>query len=87
MAEEMVKRTIFIIIGLILLSSCSSDNFRDVENIPSDQFTSYHLYSNIDQHPNLAVVCIDKVAFVTANRDYKPWNREPDLDYKCGGSR
>lgn len=74
-----------LLLGLIvlLIVACQPQQQRDLKDVPIVQPEKTELFVNIDQHPNLHIVCLEGVAFVTANRDYKPWNREPDLDKVC----
>lgn len=52
------------------LGACSpGNNFRDLEGIKSQEPDLVEVYSNVDQHPNIAKVCIDGVAFATTTRE------------------
>jgi hypothetical protein len=80
-----VKRLAVAALLVLLLAACGGDNFRDLEDIQSRDPDKVEVFNNVDQHPNLVLVCIHGVAFVTTTRDYKPFEREPDLDKSCPG--
>jgi hypothetical protein len=83
---DMVKRVVIgVVAGLIALgaSGCGRDNFRDVEGVPSQNPDKIELYNNVDKHPNIVMVCIHGVAFVTTTRDYNSIMRVADLDKQC----
>jgi hypothetical protein len=70
--------------SMLLLNGCgSSQQLRDLEKVPARDPDLVELYNNVNDHPNLVMVCIHGVAFVTTTRDYKPFEREPDLDRNC----
>lgn len=75
-----------LILAVLLAAGCSSDNFRDVEGVPSQDPPKIELFNNVNGHPNLVMVCIHGVAFVTTTRQYEPAQRVPDLDRNCPDS-
>jgi hypothetical protein len=83
-----MTRRILLVLALaaVLLAGCGSDNFRDLNGIPSRDPDKAEVYNNVNGHPNLVMVCIHGAAFITTTRDYKPFEREPDLDRNCPGA-
>ncbi len=68
----MVKVKLLVAAGALAVSlvACSpGNNFRDLEGIKSQEPDLVEVYSNVDQHPNIAKVCIDGVAFATTTRE------------------
>jgi hypothetical protein len=81
-----VKRRLVVLAALAaLVAGCSSNNFRDVEGVPSNDPDKIEVFNNVDQHPNLVVVCIHGVAFVTTTREYNAVTRVEKLDRICPG--
>jgi hypothetical protein len=72
-----------VLAGTVVAGCDSVNNFRDVEGVRSQDPDKIEVYNNVDQHPNLVMVCIHGVAFITTTRDYKPFEREEDLDRNC----
>ena len=75
-----------IVLGVAVLSTaaCGSNNFRDVEGVPSKDPDSISLWSNVDGNPNIVRVCLDGVAFATTNRpDFGSIMRVPEWDERC----
>ena len=78
-------------------AACTQQQFQDVETrweTPQADETlevvavnpdSVTVIRNIDQHPNLAIVCYDGVAFVTHTREAPPL-RVPEYDASCPGA-
>lgn len=56
-------------LGVSLVACSPGNNFRDLEGIESQKPDLVEVYSNVDQHPNIAKVCIDGVAFATTTRE------------------
>lgn len=71
---------------LTLTAAGCGNNFRDVENVPSEDADSYTIYNNVDKHPNLVRVCADGVAFLTTTRDYTAVQRVPEWDDECAAA-
>lgn len=72
--------------ALVVLGACSpGNNFRDVEGVPSKNPDAIVVYNNVDQHPNIAKVCIEGVAFATTTRDLDALTRVPEWDRTCPG--
>jgi hypothetical protein len=80
------RRLILLTLAAALLTGCGpGDNFRDLEGIASRDPDKVEVYNNVDQHPNLVMVCIHGVAFITTTREYHPVERVPELDRQCPG--
>lgn len=74
--------------AFVALAACSGkDNFRDVEGVKSQRPELIEVYNNVDQHPNIARVCIKGVAFATTTRQYEPVIRVPEWDRDCPGHK
>ena len=75
--------------GLVLtLTACGQapweQSLRDLEGVPVKDPDQATLYNNVDLHPNLMVLCIDGVSFVTTTRpDFSSVIRVPELDKTC----
>ncbi len=81
-----IKRTIAVAGIILALGACSpGNNFRDLEGVKSVDPDKATVYNNVDQHPNLAVLCIEGVAYITSTRQHQSHTREPDLDKTCPG--
>lgn len=78
-------RRILVCIALLLtLAGCGgSNNFRDVEGVESQDPDKIEVFNNVDEHPNIVMVCIHGVAFVTTTRDYNAITRVEKLDAQC----
>lgn len=83
----MMKKLITAAFALAALAAACSpgNNFRDVEGVPSQDPDKIEVFNNVDQHPNLALVCIHGVAFATTTRDYDAVTRVPEWDKTCPG--
>lgn len=95
----MRRRILGLLAALIVsaaLAGCGTNNFRDLEGVPSKNPDKVELFNNLDGHPNLALVCIHGVAFITTTRGGGDTgtgnggddavNRVPELDRQCPGS-
>lgn len=51
------------------LVACSNQTVRDLENVPAQDPEKVELFVNVDQFPNLTVLCVHGVGFVTTTRD------------------
>lgn len=76
--------------GALLLGGCNwgSDdaNKKDVLNVPGLKPDKLEVFTNVDGHPNVAVLCIHKVAWVTTTRIGEAIQRVPEYDVPvCGG--
>ncbi|UGT45410.1 hypothetical protein LTV02_19350 [Nocardia yamanashiensis] len=69
----------------LLLTACEQgSNYRDLKGIPGQEPDSVTMYINVDQHPNLAKVCIDGIAFMTTSRlSDDAVTRVPEWDKTC----
>jgi hypothetical protein len=74
----------------IFAAGCGSDNAnqKDVKGVPWRNPDKIEVYANIDEHPNIVRVCIDKVAFATTSRpDGINLMRVPEWDVTfCGAA-
>jgi hypothetical protein len=68
---------------LVALTGCDDANQKDATGVHWRQLDKIEVYSNIDQHPNIARVCIDGVAFATISREYNSILRVPEWDSWC----
>jgi hypothetical protein len=66
--------------------TASDQQLRDLENIPAHDPDKAEIFNNVNNYPNLVLLCIHGKAFITSTRDYKPWERETDLDSFCSGA-
>lgn len=93
-------RVVAVLLLVVVLAGCTQQQFQDVETrfefpradeaLTVEVFNpdSVTVFRNIDGHPNLALVCIDGVAFVTQSSTYMiPTLRVVELDARCGGTR
>lgn len=79
-----MKKLAIATFGVLALTACSpGNNFRDLEGVKSVNPDKATVYNNVDKHPNLAVICIDGVAFVTSTRQYESHSRVSELDRTC----
>lgn len=67
--------------GVLVLAGCAQQ--YDVENVPFEVPDEITIYGNVDQHPNIARVCVEGVAFATTTRDYNAITRVPEWDAHC----
>jgi len=68
---------------VLLLSGCGSNNFRDLEHVPSKDPDTAVVYNNVDLNPNITKLCIEGLAFITTTRDYDNTQRVPEWDATC----
>lgn len=81
-----MKRAIAgVVVGLSVLglTACGSNNFRDVEGVNSRLPDSIEVFSNVDQNPNVAVLCIHGAGFASTTRDFTSLIRVPEWDKLC----
>lgn len=74
----------------LALAGCNlgSDNAnqKDVTGVNWQKPDKIEVFANIDEHPNVVVLCIHKVAWVTTTRVNVPIVRVPEYDVPvCGG--
>lgn len=55
-------------VSIALLTGCGANNMRDIEGVKSMDPDYIEIYNSTDKHPNLELVCIRGVAFVTTTR-------------------
>lgn len=83
-----VRRTALAAAAALALAGCGSNNFRDVEGVTSRVPPKIEVWSNVDNNPNIVMVCIHGVAFATTTRDYASVMRVPEWDGpQCGATR
>ena len=72
----------------LALSACGDANQMDVKGVDGRKPDKIEAYANIDQHPNIVRICIDKVAFLTTSREAgNNLMRVPEWDVSfCGAS-
>lgn len=87
-------KRVFVLAVLVLATACTQQQFQDVETkweVPQADETlevlavnpdSVTVIRNIDQHPNVAIVCYEGVAIVTHTREAVPL-RVPEFDRTC----
>ena len=93
-----MNRVMVTVAALVLAAvACTQQQFQDVETrweVPQADETlevqavnpdSVTVIRNIDEHPNLAIVCYDGVAFVTHTRQAPPL-RVTEFDAGCPGA-
>lgn len=70
--------------ALVLVASGCGANTRDLEGVPFKNPDKIEVYINIDDHPNVARLCIGGVAFFTTSRNYgDAIGRVPEWDAWC----
>lgn len=67
----------------LALTGCVAGQQRDLEGVNPRNPDKVELYVNVDEHPNIARVCIDGVALVTTSRVDDPIIRVPEWDSWC----
>lgn len=57
--------------GVLLLSvvACSNQTVRDLEGVPVQDPDKVEVIVNVDTFPNMTVLCVHGVGFVTTTRD------------------
>lgn len=84
----MNKRIAVITVAVMLvfgLAACGQER-KDLEGIPSTEPEKIQVYVNVDQHPNIARVCVGGVGFATTTRQYgDAVIRVPEWDAWCRG--
>lgn len=75
-------------VATVLLTGCVAENQRDLEGVNGKEPDKIEIYRNIDQHPNLVRICIDKVALLTTSRENgQNLIRVPEWDVSfCGAT-
>lgn len=68
---------------LAMTTACGSNNFRDLNGVTSLHPDYVENYDNMDKHPNIGLICIRGVGFVTTTRDYTAIQRVPQWDSFC----
>lgn len=84
MAKKKIIAFAATLVAAVTLTGCSlGANDRDLEGIHYKDPDKIEVYINIDQHPNIARICIAGVAFATTSRDYSALTRIPEWDSWC----
>jgi hypothetical protein len=86
----MKKKSIVVIAAVaatVTLAGCGSNNFRDVEGVPSQDPDLVRVFNNVDKHPNVAELCMDGLGFATTTRDYTSVIRIPEWDGECAAAK
>jgi hypothetical protein len=82
-----MKRALIVLAAVAAVAGvagCDSANQKDVKGVqPQANPGNITVWANIDQHPNIARVCADGLAFITTSRDNMPINRLPEWDWAC----
>jgi hypothetical protein len=78
------------LLGLLLTSASSCDeqdtSNGDLKGVTANTPEKIEGYNNVDGHPNIVVLCIHKVAWVTTSRAGEALRRVPEYDVPvCGG--
>ena len=69
----------------LALAGCTT-TLQDLEGIQAETPDRVRVFLNADQFPNVNVVCIDGVGFVTTTRDYQQMTELSDQAFSrlCG---
>lgn len=71
-----------------VLAGCTpGNNFRDLEGVDSRDPEKALFYNNVDQHPNVGVLCVNGIGVITTTREYDSILRVPELDDWCSDER
>lgn len=70
-------------VAVLFTAGCGHDNLKDLKGVVNHKPDAIENIENMDGHPNIGVLCIHGVAFVTTTRDFKAVERETDLDKWC----
>lgn len=65
------------------VTACGPTQLNDLRNTPT-QYPDYaSIVLNVDNYPNVTVLCIRGVGFATTTRDYSAIMRVPEWDKFC----
>lgn len=78
-----MKKLALALLAALALTGCANQTMRDLEGVPVEDPDSARIVVNVDQYPNIAISCIDGVAFVTTTRELDGIMRVPELDPTC----
>lgn len=78
-----MKKTLIAVAALVALTGCANQTIRDLEDVPVEEPDSARIIVNVDQYPNIAIMCVDGVAFVTTTRELDGILRVEELDKTC----
>lgn len=74
-------------VAALALTACGQapweSQMHDFENATIKDPSSVTVFNNVDQHPNIARVCADGVAFATTTREGVDILRVPEWDALC----
>ena len=86
----MRRAAIVAVASALLLAGCGSDGglpgsaqqLRDLKNVPITEPDKARLVVNVDTYPNLVILCVEGVGFVTTTRNDRPLQESPGLTEK-----
>jgi hypothetical protein len=81
-----VTRLILVALTALALTGCTS-TLQDIEGVHAQKPDKVEVYQHINRFPNLSLICVHGVAFITTTRDYAPVLRVPELDTQCPAGR
>lgn len=78
------------VICLFWLTACgsegglpgSSQQLRDLENVPATEPEKVRLVVNVNDYPNVVLMCIEGVGYITTTRADRPIQESPGLTEK-----
>lgn len=76
-ASMFVTGTAIAITAMSLFTACGSDGglpgssqqLRDLENVPPTEPEKVRLVVNVNDYPNIVLMCVEGVGFITTTRD------------------
>jgi hypothetical protein len=77
-----------VLAAALTLTGCGNEKTKDVTGVTAQKPDKIAQYENVDQYPNVVVLCIHGVAFATTTREAAgAILRVPELDKPfCGSS-
>lgn len=74
-----------LVAGLVAtgVSACGPTQLNDLRNAPSSYPDYATTYLNVDNFPNITLVCIKGVGFATSTRDYASVQQVPQWNAFC----
>ena len=80
------RRSILLITtAALLLAGCQQQQTKDLEGVTTREPDRSELIVNVDQYPNMVILCIHGEGFVTTTRDYEPITHIPEWSAKAKG--
>jgi hypothetical protein len=88
--KRYIGGAIVAVICLFWLVACGSDNsfpgspqqLRDLENVPLTEPDKVRMVVNVNDYPNIVLMCIEGVGYVTTTRADRPLQESPGLTEK-----